>query len=62
MVENHGLDVDKGSHPGLLTVTEQLVTYSRVLLACRPHGLRKMTALADHPGQELPCPTRGRNS
>jgi hypothetical protein len=30
MAENDGLDDDKESHPGLLMLTEQLVTYSRV--------------------------------
>jgi hypothetical protein len=34
MAENHGLDVDKESHPRLLMLTEWLVTHSRVLLPC----------------------------
>jgi hypothetical protein len=36
MAENHGIDVDKDSHPRLLTLTKCLATYSKVLYTCSP--------------------------
>jgi hypothetical protein len=36
MAENNGLDVDKESHPGQLTLAEQLMTYNRVFMTNSP--------------------------
>jgi hypothetical protein len=41
MAESDGLDVDKESHSDLLTLTEWLVTYNRVLLTAAPTACRK---------------------
>jgi hypothetical protein len=56
VAENQGLDVDKDSHLILLTVTEWLVTHSRVLLTSSPGAHRKQQPQCDVQGRKLPPP------
>jgi hypothetical protein len=55
MAENQGLDIDKESHPRLLTLMELLVTYIRVLLTHGPWSLRNSQNLTIQ-GQEVLLP------
>lgn len=61
MAENHGLDTDMESHPGMGTLTEQLVTHSRFWLAHSHTAHGKRQPRCDHPRPRTPCPTCGRS-
>jgi hypothetical protein len=43
MAENHGLDVDDGLHPRLLTLTDGSLTYIRVLLTMELPKINKLS-------------------
>jgi hypothetical protein len=60
--KNHGSDVDKGSHPRLLTSTHGTVTYSRIPPTCSQWSSPKITSpIWPYQAKNSLCLTCGRS-